>query len=127
MLEAELERKHGRWLYEIKVLAPDGSIMKLYYDAAELELVRAKGHGLDQWYCGDPAKRPAALDQVHRGGHHGGDRDHDGDHHGTRNGGLGRGGPNHDDARNGYLPDSDSHDKDSDRKDDSDDDRHSWW
>jgi hypothetical protein len=63
MLEAELEHKHGLWVYEIKVLAPDGSIMKLYYDAAALELVRVKGHGFKQWYRGDPKQRPAALDR----------------------------------------------------------------
>jgi hypothetical protein len=78
MLEAELERKHDRWVYEIKMLAPDGSIMKLYYDAAALELVRAKGHGLKQWYCGDPDKRPKALDRWWGKGP---DHDHGDDHH----------------------------------------------
>lgn len=114
MLEAELERKHGRWLYEIKVLAPDGSIMKLYYDASALDLVRAKGHGLDQWYCGDPDKRPAALDRVHRGGPHHDDAHHDDD-------------KTSQDKSNGYLSD-DHHDDDhhdTDRQDDSD--HHSWW
>lgn len=67
MVEAELEEHKTRWVYEITMLAPDGSMMKLFYDAASLDLVHAKGHGLNRWYCGDPSKRPAALLRRHKG------------------------------------------------------------
>ncbi len=34
LIEAELEEKHGRPVYEIKHLTHDGRLLKLYYDAA---------------------------------------------------------------------------------------------
>ena len=34
LIEAELEEKHGRPVYEIKQLTRDGRLLKLYYDAA---------------------------------------------------------------------------------------------
>lgn len=34
VLEVELEEEHGRLVYEIKLLRPDGRLVELYYDAA---------------------------------------------------------------------------------------------
>lgn len=47
VLEAELEREGGRWIYEIKLLAPGGQILKLDYDARSRELLRARGRDVD--------------------------------------------------------------------------------
>lgn len=47
VLEAELEREKGRWIYEIKLLAPDGQVLKLDYDARSRELLRARGRDID--------------------------------------------------------------------------------
>ncbi|HEX5783994.1 MAG TPA: PepSY domain-containing protein [Burkholderiaceae bacterium] len=33
ILEVELERKHGRWVYEVKKLDPGGRLVKLHLDA----------------------------------------------------------------------------------------------
>jgi uncharacterized membrane protein YkoI len=37
VVDVELERKGGSYVYEIKLLAPDGNRRKLYYDARTLE------------------------------------------------------------------------------------------
>lgn len=67
MLEAELEHDDDEpWCYELKMLAPDGSILKLYYDAARPQLLKAKGHGLLRWYKGDPNALPPALEEAKR-------------------------------------------------------------
>lgn len=34
VLEVELERKNGRWIYEIKLLRPGGALVKLLVDAS---------------------------------------------------------------------------------------------
>jgi uncharacterized membrane protein YkoI len=34
VLEAELEREHGRWIYELKILDPAGRVYELKLDAA---------------------------------------------------------------------------------------------
>ncbi len=47
LLEVELERSHGRWVYEIKLLTRPGSVVKLHYDARTKELLSAKGRGLE--------------------------------------------------------------------------------
>lgn len=41
-LEAELERKRGRAIYEIKILTADGRVMELKYDARSGELLKTK-------------------------------------------------------------------------------------
>ncbi|HYD29947.1 MAG TPA: PepSY domain-containing protein [Azospirillaceae bacterium] len=46
-LEVELEGEHGRWVYEVKLLSPQGSVLKLVYDARTAELLKARGHGVD--------------------------------------------------------------------------------
>lgn len=42
VLELELEREQGRWIYEIKLLQPDGRIVKLEVDARSGEVLRER-------------------------------------------------------------------------------------
>jgi len=35
VLAVELEREHGRWIYELKLLQPDGGLLKLDVDARD--------------------------------------------------------------------------------------------
>ena len=53
MLEVELEEEDhasfdGRLVYEVKMLAADGAVTELYYDARTGELLKARGHGLEE-------------------------------------------------------------------------------
>jgi uncharacterized membrane protein YkoI len=41
-MEVELEREHGRWRYEIKLLRSDGRLMKLDIDARDGSILRSK-------------------------------------------------------------------------------------
>ncbi len=47
VLEVELESRKGRWIYEIDLLAPDGQVLRLHYDARTTELMSAHGHNLE--------------------------------------------------------------------------------
>lgn len=40
VLEVELEQERERWLYEIKLLQPDGRLLKLELDAATAQVLR---------------------------------------------------------------------------------------
>jgi len=40
VLEVELERKHGVWVYEIELLAEDGAVWEFKLDAANGELLK---------------------------------------------------------------------------------------
>lgn len=42
ILEAEFEREHGRYVYEIEYLTRDGEHRKGYFDAATGELLKSK-------------------------------------------------------------------------------------
>lgn len=42
VLELELERERGRWIYEVKLLQPDGRIVKLEVDARSGEVLRER-------------------------------------------------------------------------------------
>jgi uncharacterized membrane protein YkoI len=42
ILEVELERKGGQWVYEIKQLEPGGQLVKVKLDAKTGELIKAK-------------------------------------------------------------------------------------
>lgn len=89
MVEAELERKGPLWVYEITMLTPGGTVLKLYYNAAQGKLLRARGHDLPRWYRGDPAVLDAIMaehrERMHErfldrrdemgGSHRRGDRD----------------------------------------------------
>ncbi len=39
VMEVELERKHDRWLYEIKLLRPGGALVKLLVDASDATII----------------------------------------------------------------------------------------
>jgi uncharacterized membrane protein YkoI len=39
ILEAELDRWHGRWVYELKILDPQGRLYELNYDAADGRII----------------------------------------------------------------------------------------
>jgi len=43
VIETELERENGRWVYEFKVLPPSGRVFELKLDAATGALLRARG------------------------------------------------------------------------------------
>jgi uncharacterized membrane protein YkoI len=47
IVKAELERKNyggaKGWVYEIKLLTPQGNVLKLKYDARTMELLKVKG------------------------------------------------------------------------------------
>lgn len=43
VMEVELEREDGRWVYEIRVLQADGRLARLELDARTGELLRVKG------------------------------------------------------------------------------------
>ena len=45
ILEVELEREHGSWIYEIKLLRPDGAVTKLELDARNGNLLQQKTRG----------------------------------------------------------------------------------
>ena len=42
VLEVELERDDGRWVYEIKLLQAGGGLLKLEVDAASARVLKAK-------------------------------------------------------------------------------------
>lgn len=39
VVEVELEREHGRWVYELKVITPDGHLREVLMDAATATLI----------------------------------------------------------------------------------------
>lgn len=43
VMEVELERKGARWAYEIKLLRPGGSLMKLMVDASDGTIITRRG------------------------------------------------------------------------------------
>jgi uncharacterized membrane protein YkoI len=43
LVGVDLERKRGAWVYEIKVLAPDGSMIEVYADARTAVIMKVKG------------------------------------------------------------------------------------
>ncbi len=43
VIEVELEREGGRWIYEIKVLPPGGAMVALELDARDGTVLRRKG------------------------------------------------------------------------------------
>ena len=43
-LEGEDREDEARWVYEVKVLTPEGNVLKLEYDATSMELLEIRGH-----------------------------------------------------------------------------------
>lgn len=39
VMEIELEREHGRWIYELKILQTDGKLLKLDVDARDATVI----------------------------------------------------------------------------------------
>ncbi|MDP3171832.1 MAG: PepSY domain-containing protein [Polaromonas sp.] len=48
VMEVELEQKEGRWIYEVKLLQPQGQLVKLKLDARTAELLPARGSKSDE-------------------------------------------------------------------------------
>lgn len=65
VLELELEREHGRWVYEVKLLQPKGQLLKLAVDAAtgEVLAVQKKAERRPER---DRERKPLAPDQPTR-------------------------------------------------------------
>ncbi|PWK38910.1 PepSY domain-containing protein [Cupriavidus plantarum] len=47
VLDVELDHDDGQWIYEVKLLLPDGGVAKLKYDARTVALIKSKGAKLD--------------------------------------------------------------------------------
>jgi uncharacterized membrane protein YkoI len=45
VIEAELEGDHSRPVYEIKLITPKGTVMKLIYDATDATLLKSRERG----------------------------------------------------------------------------------
>lgn len=43
VVEVELEREHGTWIYEIELIDADGRLVKLEIDAGSAAVLRVKG------------------------------------------------------------------------------------
>lgn len=48
VLEVELERDHGRWIYELKLLQPGGQLLKLEVDAATAQVLQVQRRKTDR-------------------------------------------------------------------------------
>jgi uncharacterized membrane protein YkoI len=44
VVEVELERERGRWVYELKVIAPDGRVIEVLMDAASASVLAIEDH-----------------------------------------------------------------------------------
>jgi len=47
VIEVELERDDGRWIYEVEILTPSGSVLELEYDARDGTFLEGEGAGLE--------------------------------------------------------------------------------
>lgn len=45
LIEAELDFEHDKMIYELVIISDEGRVYKLYYDARNGELLKAKGRG----------------------------------------------------------------------------------
>ena len=45
VLEVELDRRHDRWVYGIKLLRQGGSVIKLWVDASDGAVIDRRGRG----------------------------------------------------------------------------------
>ncbi len=46
VISVELDWEDGGWVYEVKLLSPQGAVIKLEYDAKAVTLIKAKGRGV---------------------------------------------------------------------------------
>jgi uncharacterized membrane protein YkoI len=56
VLELELEREDGRWIYEVRLLQPNGQLLRLELDARTAQVL--EGRRRHEGYAG-PAREPA--------------------------------------------------------------------
>lgn len=56
VLEVELEREHGQWRYEVKLLQRDGQLVKLELDARTAAVLGSKTRSADDRARRDPAR-----------------------------------------------------------------------
>lgn len=42
VIETELDREHGRWIYELKLIDPHGRVVELEVDAADGRILRSE-------------------------------------------------------------------------------------
>jgi len=65
VLEVELEARHGLWLYKVRLLTPDGQVLRLDYDAGTTDLVAAHGRNLTRAIRPDrpPFQPPPAVER----------------------------------------------------------------
>ncbi len=62
VIEADLERDDGQWLYEFKILPPNGRLFRVEVDAATGQLVRTSGPVQERGGAEpQPAPRPGAA------------------------------------------------------------------
>lgn len=57
VLEVELEREGGRWVYELKLLQRGGSLLRLDVDARTAEVLRSRPRGLPDGNPSEPVAR----------------------------------------------------------------------
>lgn len=57
VLEVELEREGGRWVYELKLLQRGGSLLRLDVDARTAEVLRSRPRGLPEGAPSEPVAR----------------------------------------------------------------------
>ena len=43
VMDVDLERRHGRWVYEIKLLRPGGALVKLWVNASDGTILERHG------------------------------------------------------------------------------------
>ena len=48
MIEAELERDDGLWIYELTLLSPEGHVIEAEFDAGTAELLGLEGRALER-------------------------------------------------------------------------------
>jgi hypothetical protein len=59
VLELELEREHGRWIYEVKLLQPGGQLLKLELDAATGDVLEARRRKAGKAEKPEKSEKPA--------------------------------------------------------------------
>ena len=47
IIRVELEEDDGEWVYEVRLLADDGRVIKVWADATHLQILEVEGHRLE--------------------------------------------------------------------------------
>jgi hypothetical protein len=66
VLELELEREHGRWIYEVKLLQPGGQLLKLELDAGTGQVLEARRRKAERPDRAEKAEKPASAKEPPR-------------------------------------------------------------